>query len=292
MSTITMEQTVRRVDVRYVLRRRLLRALTYLALITGSIIFSIPFFWLITTSLKPTRQIVTFPPQWIPDPIVWGNYTDVFLYAPFDLYFRNTMFIVAFHLLGAVGTCSLVAYAFARLRAPGRDVLFGLLLSTMMVPAWVTLVPLYLLFSKIGWINTFYPLIVPALTGNAFYIFLLRQFFLTLPRELEDAALIDGAGYFAIWWRLVLPLSAPALATVAIFSFMGTWNEFIGPLIFLNSRTKYTLALGLQVFVREHGADFGLLMAASTMMIMPIIVMFFFMQRQFVQGITLTGMKG
>ena len=276
----------------HALRRRLTRVLTYFLLVAGSVVFSIPFFWLVTTSLKATRQITTYPPQWIPNPIVWGNFTDVFLYAPFDLYLRNTLFIVVFHLIGSVVTCSLVAYAFARLQAPGRDALFAVLLTTMMIPSWVTLVPLYLLFSKLRWINTFYPLIVPALTGNAFYIFLLRQFFLTLPRELEDAALIDGAGYAAIWWRLMVPLSAPALATVAIFSFMGTWNEFIGPLIFLNSRDKYTLALGLQVFVREHGADFGLLMAASTMMILPIIVMFFFMQRQFVQGIVLTGMKG
>jgi len=272
--------------------RKLTRILIYVLLISGSVIFSIPFFWLVTTSLKATRQITSFPPVWIPNPVVWGNYADVFLYAPFDLFLKNTLFVVMFHLLGAVVVCSSVAYAFARLRAPGRDGLFTVLLSTMMVPGWVTLVPLYLLFSKLNWINTFYPLIIPPLTGSAFYIFLLRQFFLTLPTELEDAALIDGCGYFAIWWRIVLPLSTPALATVAIFSFMGAWNDFIGPLIFLNSRTKYTLALGLQAFVREHGADFGLLMAASTMMILPIIVMFFFMQQQFVQGITLTGMKG
>ncbi len=268
------------------------RVLLYLTLLLASLLFSIPFFWLLSTSLKSARDILTFPPRWIPDPVVWGTYRDVFLYAPFGLYLRNTMFIVGFGLIGAVGTSSLVAYAFARLRAPGHDVLFAILLSTLMIPAWVTLVPLYIIYARLDWINTFYPLIIPPLAGSPFYIFLLRQFFMTLPTELEDAARIDGCGYFGIWRSVILPLSGPALATVAIFSFMSSWNDFIGPLIFLNSRVKYTLAIGLQVFVTEHGSDWGLLMAASTMMVLPVIVLFFTMQRQFVQGIALTGIKG
>ncbi|MHB0877375.1 MAG: carbohydrate ABC transporter permease [Anaerolineae bacterium] len=274
------------------MRPRLGRTALYLALALGSATFSLPFFWLLTTSLKATRQIMAFPPVWIPDPVVWGNYPDVFLYAPFGLYLRNTVFIVAFHVLGAVISCSLVAYAFARLEAPGRELLFGILLATMMLPGWVTLVPLYILYSKLSWINTFLPLIVPPLFGSAFYIFMMRQFFRGLPTELEDAALIDGCGYWSIWWQIVMPLSGPVLATAAIFSFMGAWNDFIGPLIFLNSRNKYTLALGLQAFVNEHGSDWSLLMAASTMTIVPVILLFFFMQKQFVQGITLTGIKG
>jgi len=276
----------------YVLRRRLGRGLLYLALLSGSILFSVPFFWLLTTSLKATRQIISYPPVWIPNPVAWRNYPDVFRYAPFGLYFRNTLFIVGFNMVGAVITCSLVAYAFARLQAPGRELLFGILLATMMLPGWVTLVPLYIVYSKLNWINTFLPLIVPPLFGSAFFIFMMRQFFRGLPAELEDAALMDGCSYVGIWWRIILPLSGPVLATAAIFSFMGAWNDLIGPLIFLNSRNKYTLAIGLQAFVTEHGAEWGLLMAASTMMILPIIVVFFFMQKQFVQGITLTGIKG
>ena len=227
----------------------------------------------------------------MPDPFIWGNFSAVFIYAPMHLYFFNTLTIALAHVLGAIFTCSLAAYAFSRLRAPGRDVIFMVMVSQMMVPYIVTLVPLYLLFAKINWVDTFYPLTVPAFLGTPFYIFMLRQFFLTIPMELEEAAIIDGAGRLRIWWSIVMPLAKPALATVAIFSFMFAWNDFTGPLIFLNTREKFTLSLGLQAFMFERRTMWGPLMAASTMMIMPILIVFFLAQKHFIQGIALTGIK-
>ncbi len=268
------------------------RALAHLVLLAGSIVFVAPFLFLVSTSLKAHRQIVVFPPVWIPNPIIWRNYTEVFYYAPLHRYFLNTLLISTTWVIGATLTSSLAAYAFARLRAPGRDVIFMVLLSTLMVPGIVTLIPTYIIFAKLDWIDTFLPLTIPALSGNAFYIFLLRQFFMGIPTELEDAALIDGCSHLGIWWRIMLPLAKPALATVTIFAFMWAWNDFLGPLIYLNNQKLYTLSLGLQVFSRSHGTEWGMLMAASTMMITPVILLFFFAQRQFVQGIILTGIKG
>jgi len=265
--------------------------LSHSVLIVGSIAFGLPLFWMISTSLKPTYQVFVWPPQWIPHPFVWGNYPAVFDYAPLQLYAVNTLIIAAVSVFGSIVTSSLAAYGFARLRAPGRDAIFLLVLGTMMIPGIVLLIPTYIIFAKIHWVNTLLPLTVPRLLGSAFDIFLLRQFFMGIPSELQDAALIDGAPHTRIWWSIMLPLSKPALATVGIFSFLGAWNDFLGPLIYLNSQSLYTLALGLQVFLTEHSNQWGLLMAASTMMVAPIIVVFFFAQKQFIQGITLTGMK-
>ncbi len=261
-------------------------------LLIGSIFFVVPLVFMISTSLKATRQIAQFPPTLIPDPVIWLNYPDVFLYAPMHLYLINTLFIVIPSIFGAVFTSSLAAYAFARLRAPGRNTIFMLLLSTMMVPAVVTMIPTYILFARIGWVGTFLPLIIPPLAGSAFYIFLLRQFFMTLPRELEDAAMIDGCSRFRIFLSIVLPLAKPILATVTVFAFMASWNDYMGPLIYLSNKSQYTLSLGLQVFVMNHRAEWGLLMAASTMMVAPVIILFFFAQQHFVQGITMSGLKG
>lgn len=272
--------------------RLLGRISSHAALLLGAAIFSIPFVWMLSTSLKSDRQIFAWPPVWIPNPVVWGNYPAVFDYAPLHKYFLNTMVIATAQVFGAIVTCSLAAYAFSRLRAPGRDAIFVVMLSQMMIPGVVTLVPLYILFAKLDWIDTFLPLTIPALLGSPFYIFMLRQFFLTLPMELEEAALIDGAGRLRIWWTILMPLSKPAIATVAIFSFMFAWNDFTGPLIFLNSRSKFTLSLGLQAFMFERRTLWGPLMAASTMMILPILVVFFLAQKHFIQGIALTGMKG
>ncbi|MBX3014828.1 MAG: carbohydrate ABC transporter permease [Caldilineaceae bacterium] len=248
--------------------------------------------FMVSTSLKAMRQISRFPPEWIPEPIIWGNYPDVFLYAPMHRYLLNTLIIVLPTVIGAVFTSSLAAYAFARLRAPGKHALFMLVLATLMLPSVVTLVPTYVLFAKLGWIGTFLPLTLPPLAGSAFTIFLLRQFFMSLPRELEDAALIDGCSRFRIYWSIVMPLSKPVLATVTIFAFMGAWNDYLGPLIYLGNQSQYTLSLGLQAFVQYHRAEWGMLMAASTMMVLPVILIFFFAQQNFVQGITLTGIKG
>lgn len=277
---------------RYRVRKWIGRGLVYLVLTALGLLFFLPFAFMLSTSLKAERQIFVYPPIWIPDPVIWLNYVDVFDYAPFGRYLLNTLIIVAAHLFGTVFTCSLAGYAFARLRAPGRNVIFMILLGTMMVPWMVTLIPVYILFARLDWINTFRPLMIPALFGNTFYIFLLRQYFMTLPYELDEAALMDGAGYLRIWWSILMPLSKPVLATVAIFTFMGAWNDFTGPLIFLNDTHKYTLSLGLAVFQQARGTYWGMLMAASTMMVMPIIVLFFFTQKQFVQGIALSGIKG
>lgn len=264
----------------------------HLALAPLGLLFGLPFIWLVTTSLKANRQIFVWPPIWWPDPIIWRNYSDAFIFAPLHLYALNTLTIAVAHVLGATITSALAAYAFAKLRAPGHTAIFMLVISTMMVPGVVTLVPLYILFARIGWVDTFLPLTVPVLLGSPFFIFLLRQFFLSLPNEMVEAAIMDGADHLTIWWKIAMPNAMPALATAAVFSFIAAWNDFLGPLIFLNSRSKYTLALGLQVFLSEHGAEWGLLMAASTMVVLPIIVMFFIAQRQFIQGIALTGIKG
>jgi ABC-type glycerol-3-phosphate transport system permease component len=272
---------------------KFLRSLaTHLVLLIGSVFFVAPLLFMVSTSLKAMRQITKFPPEWIPNPVIWGNYPGVFTYAPMHLYFVNTMIIVVPTVIGAALISSLTAYAFARLRAPGKNFMFTLVLATLMLPSVVTLVPTYVLFARLGWVGTFLPLIVPPLAGGAFYIFLLRQFFMTIPRELEDAALMDGCSRFRIYWNIILPLAKPVLATVTIFAFMGAWNDYLGPLIYLGNRDQYTLSLGLQAFVQYQRREWGLLMAASTMMVLPIILLFFIAQKSFVQGITVTGLKG
>ena len=213
-------------------------------------------------------------------------------YIPFDTQLRNTVILVILNVLGQLFACSLAAYGFARLNFWGRDLLFGLLLATMMLPGQVTMIPTFVLWKWLGWYNTLQPLWVPAWFGGAFFIFLLRQFFMTIPKELEDAAKIDGCGFFGIYWRIMLPLAGPALATVAIFSLMGAWNEFVQPLVYLSDERLFPLSLGLNQFRQEQAAEWSWLMAASTMMMLPVIAVFFFCQRYFIQGITLTGLKG
>ncbi len=264
----------------------------HLLLLLGAIFFVVPLIFMVSTSLKALRQIAQFPPELIPNPVIWRNYSEVFYYAPMHRYFFNTLFLVAPAVFGAIFTSSLAAYAFARLRAPGRNVIFMVLLSTMMVPAFVTMIPTYILFAELGWVGGFKPLTIPYLAGSAFFVFLLRQFFLTIPRELEDAAFIDGAGRLHIYTHVVLPLAKPVLATVTIFAFMGSWNEYMGPLIYLSNKDQYVLSLGLQVFTQVNRQEWGLLMAASTMMVAPVILIFFLAQKHFVQGITMSGIKG
>jgi multiple sugar transport system permease protein len=265
---------------------------SHLILLVGSFFFVAPMVFMLSTSLKATRQIAKWPPDLIPNPIIWRNYTDVFIYAPMHQYFFNTMFIIIPTIFGAAVVSALAAYAFARLRAPGKNIIFMILISTMMLPSVVTMIPTYIIFAKLGWVGTFKPLIVPVLLGNAFYIFLMRQFFTTIPKELEDAALVDGCSRWRIFWTIIIPLAKPIMATVTVFAFMSAWNDYMGPLIYLGNKSQYTLSLGLQVFVSQHRTDWGLLMAASSMMVAPIIVLFFFAQKQFVQGITLSGLKG
>jgi len=270
--------------------------LTYFILIAGSITALIPLGWSISTSLKTIDQLAVWPPQWIPNPVAWNNYIDVFQQIPVLQYFGNTMVIVTAWVVGGVVTCSFVAYGFARTQFKGRDTLFLILLSTLMMPYVVRLIPLFMIYKELGWINTFLPVTVPQLLGrNAFYIFLLRQFFIGLPHELTDAARIDGCSHFGIWWRIVLPLSKPALATVAVFAFQAAWDDFLAPLVYMGGNPDLrTLALGLFAFRAAPGqvAMTHLLMAMSVMMIIPILLIFAFGQRYFIQGVTMSGLKG
>ena len=266
--------------------------LQHVLLIVLGMSFFLPFYWLVATSLKPDAQVFQSPPVWFPHPVMWRNYPSALTYVPFGRYLQNTLIICALSVFGTLLSSSLVAFSFSKIRWPGRNIAFLILLSTLMLPGQVTMIPIFAIFKSLHWIDTIKPLVVPAFFGSAFFIFLLRQFFMTIPLELSDAAKIDGCSEFDIYWRVILPLSKPALATVALFAFIGSWNDFLGPLIYLNSETKYTLSLGLQQFVSQHGAEWSMLMAASTVMTIPIIVLFFFAQRTFIQGITLTGIKG
>ena len=270
-------------------RTGLRTGLTYAALVLLSAIFFAPFLWLAMTSFKPESEIFS---RALPSRLVWENYAKGLVHFPFVLYLRNTMILCAATVVGSVVSCSLVAYGLARIPWAGRNVLFALLLSTMMLPAQVTMVPMFAVFKWLGWIDTFLPLTVPAFLGNAFFVFLLRQFFLTVPGELTDAARLDGCTEFDIYRRVVLPLATPALATVALFVFLNTWNDFMGPLVYLYDDTKFPLSLGLAMFTSQYGSFWGQLMAVSTVMTIPILVLFFFTQRTLIQGITMSGIKG
>ncbi len=272
------------------------RITSHTVLLFGAFLIMIPFFWMVTSSLKVESDLYIFPPKWIPNPPQWHNYIDALTVYPFGLYFWNTTFVTSFNILGTLLSCALAAYGFSGFRFPGRDWLFIVLLATMMLPATVTLVPVYILFHRLGWLDTFRPLIVPSFLGDAFYIFLLRQFFVGIPSELKDAAKIDGCNSLGIWWRIVLPLSMPALVTVAIFRFMDSWNDFMGPLIYINASTKRTVALALALFQGTHAKgpppDLHLLMAVSFVSLVPCLLLFFFAQRLFIQGIVFKGVKG
>jgi multiple sugar transport system permease protein len=266
-------------------------ALSHVALIGIGLFFALPFYWLVSTALKTDAQLFRIPPVWIPHPVVWENFPKALRYVPFGLYTLNTLRICLLTVLGTVLSCALVAYSLAKVPWRGRNWIFYSLLATMILPGQVTMVPTFTIFKWLGWIGTPLPLIVPSFFGSAFNIFLLRQFFLTIPAELSDAARLDGCSDWAIFWRIVLPLSRPALVTVGLFTFIGNWNDFLGPLLYLNDERTYTLSMGLQRFVSQHGAEWAMLMAASTVMTLPIIVLFFFAQRTFIQGIATTGLK-
>ena len=254
--------------------------------------FAMPLVWMLSTSLKPESEVVRLPPKWIPNPFLWSNYPDMWRSSPFGAFYRNSTKIATFNVCGVLFFSSLAGYAFARIEFVGRDVLFSILLSTMMIPGAVTLIPLYITFRNIGWIDTHYPLWVPGILASVSSIFILRQFFMTIPRELEDAARIDGCTNFGVYWKIVIPQVKPALATVGIFTFLGSWNSFIAPLIFINSLEKQTLPMGLALFQTEFSTSVSLTMAAASAVTAPVLLIYFFAQGYFVQGITLTGIKG
>jgi ABC-type glycerol-3-phosphate transport system permease component len=254
--------------------------------------FMVPIAWALSTSLKDYGDLFEFPPVWIPRPPMWRNYVDAMTYVPFGLYFRNTAIITGLDILGKLLSCSLVAFAFSRLRWWGRDVLFMVMIATLMLPPQVTLIPQFVIWRQLGWIDTFVPLILPNFFGGPYMTFLLRQFFMSIPPDLDDAARIDGCSSFGIFWRIILPLSKPALMAVTVFVFNATWNEFLSPLIYLSSKQNMTIALGLRMFQSEHGPEWHLVMAASLVTMMPILLVFFLGQRFFIQGIVFTGVKG
>lgn len=266
--------------------------LGYILLIGGAILFAMPFLWMLSISLKAPAEVASSGLNLIPKQFMWSNYSKALTMMPFHLYLLNTLKITFFAVIGTAISSSLVAYAFARLKAPGRGVLFILMLATLMLPAEVTMIPRFVIFRSIGWYDTLLPLIIPAFFGNAFYIFLIRQFFLTIPAELEDAAKIDGCSALRTYWQIFMPLSKPVLVTVAVFSFVNYWNDFITPLIYLNSVDKRTLALGLATFQDVWGVDIVSLMAASTAVLIPVLIIFFLAQRYFVQGVVMSGLKG
>jgi multiple sugar transport system permease protein len=280
-------------SARYRVGSVITNVLKYATLFLFSCFFILPWVWMISTSLKNPQELAVWPPIWIPDPIRWDNYLSAFQKAQFSTYLVNTLIVAIPCVAGAVLSNSLVAYGFSRVRWPGRDIVFAIVLATLILPGFVTFIPLYIIFRKLNWINTYLPLIIPVWLASPFYIFLLRQFFMGLPQELSDAARVDGASEFGIFWQIILPLARPALAVVALFQFIGSWNDYFGPLIYLDDRAKYTISIGIANMQTSYGfMNFAWIMAATVLSVLPIILLFFFAQRTFIEGIALTGLKG
>ncbi|MBM7582946.1 multiple sugar transport system permease protein [Caldicoprobacter guelmensis] len=269
------------------------KVIVSIILFSGSIILIMPLWWMISTSLKSMEEIMQYPPTFYPHKVYWRNYVEAWNAAPFTRYTFNTLIICFFSVVGSVLSNSFVGYGFAKIRFRGRETLMNVVLSTMIIPGFVTLIPTYVLFSKLGWVNTYLPLTVPSFFGSTFFIFMFRQFYMTIPNELVEAAMIDGANHFYIWFKLMLPLVKPVLATVAIFSFNGAWNDLLGPLLYINDEMKYTLQIGLQNFRGLVQTQWHYLMAASTLVLLPVLILFFAFQRYFIEGMNLTaGTKG
>ncbi len=268
------------------------RILIYLALLLGGLLFMLPALWMLSAAFKTMAEAQTFPPVWLPSHLEWSNFTQPFIDLPFAQFYRNTLFLTVANSLGVLLSCTPVAYAFARLNFRGREFLFVLVLATMMLPDQATLIPVYVFFTKLGWVNTFLPLIVPRyFATDAFIIFLMRQFFKTIPFDLDDACKIDGGGPITILLRIILPLSAPLMGVVMIFVFVGEWNAFFWPLIYLSSMENYTISLGLRLFETRYFVQMNTLMAMSLLASLPTVVIFFLAQRQFLKGIVLTGVN-
>ena len=300
MSTTTAQSTLPRRDVVKVRVPRLRflggRTLAYAMLLVLAAIVILPFGWMLTVALKPDGvPVFTLPPEWFPTRYWhWENFRLALVDStqPFGRYFLNTTFIVAANIVGTLFSCSLAAYAFARLHFRGSELLFNILIITMLVPWQALIIPQFLLFFKLGWYGTYLPLIVPSFTGSAFYIFLIRQYMRTFPKDLDDAARIDGAGYFRIYWDIILPLSKPVLMVVVVFVFLGGWSDLLGPLIYLNETEQFTLAIGLANFVTRMGTDWNLMMAANLITILPVLIVYYFAQGKLIGGIASVGLKG
>ncbi len=273
-------------------RRAIRNTVIYVLLIVGAAFFLTPFIWMISTSLKTDAQVFAIPPEWIPTPVMWSNYVRLMSEIPFLRYLGNTVLVTVLSVSFYIASSAIVAYGFTKIRWPGRDALFYCLLATMVLPPQVTLIPQFVMFQNLGWVGTFLPLIAPALTGSAFAVFLLRQFYGAIPEDISDSARIDGASEWQIFTRIILPLARPALATASLFIFIWTWTDFLNPLIYLTDDRLYTLAVGLQQLSSTHSAAWPLLMAGSLLMSLPIILLFFFAQKTFIEGVSTTGVKG
>jgi len=265
---------------------------TFVVLVIASLIFLLPLYWMIITAFKTQGDILRYPPTWWPEPTTFDNFTEAFGALPFGRFYLNSFAIVILNTLGTVLSSALIGYGFARFKVPGSDFLFGIVLATLALPGEVTLIPVFLLFKYLGWLNTILPLVVPAFFGNAYFIFLFRQFMRGIPRDLMDAAVIDGASQLGVFWYVVTPLSLPVYATVTVFNFLWNWNDFFTPLIYLQKVEQMTVAVGLSYFRGEANTDWGPLMAASLISIIPVLLLFIFAQRYLVEGITITGLKG
>lgn len=291
-------QPVQKVQQQRIMTRRkrgaaFRRGLVLTVVILGACIILAPVLWMVSTAFKALPETQVFPPIWIPATLHWENFPNALTFMPFGTFTLNSCIVTGCCMVGDVLVNSFVAYGFARVRAPGKNVIFVLVLCTLMIPFPVLMIPQYILFKQLGWIDTLLPLIVPSFFGNAFFIFLLRQFYMSIPHELTDAARIDGCSHLGIYWRIMFPLSAPALAAVAIFSFTTNWNDYLAPLIYLDSQENYTLPLGLASFIGRYGAQpWNLLMAASLVTVLPCVLLFFFAQKYFIQGVVVSGVKG
>ena len=264
----------------------------YGILIALSVIVLVPAAWMLSTALKPQSQIFAFPPVYIPHPLLWSNFVDALTAEPFDLYARNTFLLVIVNVIGQLLSCTLIAYGFARLRFPGRNVLFMVMLATLLIPPQVTMIPLFILFRTLGWVDTYLPLTVPAFFGNPFYVFLLRQYMLTLPYELDEAARMDGCNTWQILYKILVPLCWPPLTIVVVFTFTDVYNDFLEPLIYLSDPSKFTLAIGLANFVGRYSSNWNYLMAASLVFLVPLLITYYFAQRHLIGGIASFGLKG
>jgi ABC-type glycerol-3-phosphate transport system permease component len=279
-------------QLRYQLVFILRRVLLYCLLLLGTVILLFPLYWMVSSSLKPLDEINAFPIIWIPSRLVWENYSNMWNTVPFLTYFKNSCIVAILATTGTTLSSALVGFSFARLRYPGRDALFLIAISTLIVPNWLTLIPQFVLFKNLGWLDTFAPLIVPQLFAQPFAIFLLRQFFLTLPREIEEAAKIDGSSYFRIFCTIALPMVRPAAIAVAVFTFLYNWNDYFYPLVYLSSDSNFTLPLGLTTLQGQYVTHTEMLMAGLVLAVLPCIALFLFCQRWFIQGIVVTGVKG
>lgn len=272
----------------------LAQSIQHLILILVSIAFVFPFYWMVISALKENTKVFTYPVQWWPNPALWSNFSTALNHGGFDfwLFFGNSSYYAILTTVGTVVSCAAVGYGFARLRFPGRESLFILTLATLMIPGIVTFIPTFILFKALGMLGNYTPLIIPAFLGNPFYIFMMRQFFQGIPSELGDAAKVDGANEFRTFWQIMLPLVRPALLVMAVFTFLGAWHDFFGPLVYLSERTQYPLSLGLFAFRAQRTTEWSLMMAASTLTTLPLVIIFFLAQRYFLEGIKLTGIKG